>query len=271
MKVTPPTNAAHHANIDRPAPRRNVNVAHHANAKHAADAGEPVGVVERDFASVLDELARGGDAAHRDDTGDSREQSADLAARAREAGRRDDERDDERDDDAGRGGGNAESARARGEARAETRPAAPAARAILHIADLERIAAAARAQITAARGEVTLRLHRSVLEGLEIKLKLDAGGRVHAELIAATERLRSQIDRRAPDLAELMRSRGVPLASLKTSIDTRSSGDDAERDAPHRDAPVVNAIDAGSATDAGTTSEIPDSGAEVSSGIVYRA
>jgi flagellar hook-length control protein FliK len=67
---------------------------------------------------------------------------------------------------------------------------------------------------------VTIELRRSVLEGLKVKLSTDGGGRVTAEFIAASERVRSQLDARAGELAELLRGRGVNLASLRTGVET---------------------------------------------------
>lgn len=100
---------------------------------------------------------------------------------------------------------------------------APAVRAILHIADLERMVAAARTQVIDGRREVTLELSRSVLEGLRVKLRTNEAGRIDVEFIAVSERIRAQIDARTPELTNLLRSRGIPLQTLKTSVDADSS------------------------------------------------
>jgi len=106
------------------------------------------------------------------------------------------------------------------------------ARAILHVVDLERIVALVRTQIApGGRHEITIELTRSTLEGLRIKLSRDASGRIDAEFIAASERVRAQLDARSGDLAELLRARGVQVGTLKTSIDagTFGQGDGDER------------------------------------------
>ena len=81
--------------------------------------------------------------------------------------------------------------------------------------------------------EVTIELRRSVLEGLRVKLGTDGAGRVTAEFIAASERVRAQVDARASELAELMRSRGINLAEVRASVgdsnaDSRGGGQFAE-------------------------------------------
>jgi hypothetical protein len=72
-----------------------------------------------------------------------------------------------------------------------------------------------------------------VLEGLRVKLSTDSGGRVTAEFIAASERVRAQVDARASELAELMRSRGINLAEVRAGVgdsgaDSRGGGQVAE-------------------------------------------
>jgi hypothetical protein len=108
-------------------------------------------------------------------------------------------------------------------------PAPAAARAILNFADLERIVSVVRTQLlSGARHEVTIELRRSVLEGLQVKLRSGADGRITAEFIVSSARVRSQLDARAAELAELLRGRGVSLASLRTSVDSGggASGDE---------------------------------------------
>jgi hypothetical protein len=93
------------------------------------------------------------------------------------------------------------------------------ARAVLHIADLEKLVSVVRTQIHAdGRREVTLVLHRSVLDGLRVKLSADGAGRINAEFIASTEKVRAQVDARSAELADLLRSRGIALAGLRTSV-----------------------------------------------------
>ena len=188
------------------------------------DAGEPVegGGAERDFASVFDEVAsrpeRRDEEAH--DEGDRRiSREADRPEHEGSA-RRHEEREGGGSDNAGdgRGGGFEQRAALR---EVSSVGEATSVRAILHVADLERIVSAVRAQLVeGGRHVVTIELRRSVLDGLKVKLSSDGGGRVTAEFIAASERVRSQLDARAGELAELLRGRGVNLASLRTGVET---------------------------------------------------
>jgi hypothetical protein len=66
-------------------------------------------------------------------------------------------------------------------------PAPAAARAILNIADLERIVSVVRTQLlSGARHEVTIDLRHSVLEGLQVKLCSGADGRITVEFIVSS-------------------------------------------------------------------------------------
>lgn len=168
-------------------------------------------------------------APRRKDEGGERAESAEQARERRRADRRD---EDEGDDGGGKSGeqfgGRAPSLGAT--AAAGEQPPSLASRAILNIVDLERIVSAARSQMTPdGRREITLELTRSVLDGLRIKLTQNGDGRIEAELIASTERAKLQLDERTADLAALMRSRGVNLSGLKTSLDAQArSGGDAD-------------------------------------------
>lgn len=114
-------------------------------------------------------------------------------------------------------------------ARSEEAP--KTARDILRAGDLERIISSVRTEVTPGGGrEVTIKLSQSVLEGLRIKLSADPAGRITAEFVSGDEQVRRQIDARAPELAALLRSRGINLAALKTSSD--SSGFQQQGDPP---------------------------------------
>lgn len=204
-----------------------------ARADDADELVESGGTTERDFASVFDEVVsrpeRRDEEAHDNDRRVSRE-----TERAEHDGstRRRDERE---------GGSNQTGGDGRGggfEHRAGLREVSAvgdttSARAILHIADLERIVSAVRAQVVeGGRHVVTIELRRSVLEGLKVKLSADSGGRVTAEFFAASERVRSQIDARAGELAELLRGRGVNLAALRTGVETGAGATGNEGDRP---------------------------------------
>lgn len=240
------------------------------DATRFGDADETVeggGASERDFASVFDEVVsrpeqrdeEAGDEGNRRVSRDSERAEHDGSARRRE----------ERE-----GGSNQTGGDGRGggfEQRATLRevPAVgenTSARAILHVADLERIVSAVRAQVVeGGRHVVTIELRRSALEGLKVKLSAEGGGRVTAEFIAASERVRSQLDARAGELAELLRGRGVNLASLRTSVETGAGAAGGDSQNEQLSQSVGRALsastDASNAPQAGEPSEEPDGSA----------
>ena len=89
---------------------------------------------------------------------------------------------------------------------------APAARSILHVADLERIVATIRTETFRNQKQVTIALRNSVLQGLQIKLSIDENGKVRAEFFAHDERVKKQLERRKKELSEILRNR-APLFS----------------------------------------------------------
>jgi hypothetical protein len=189
-----------------------------------ADGG---GEASRDFASVFDEVAARPEPREDESAEGDRRLSRDAERTDHDgSARRHEEREGGGSDNAGgegRGGGFEHRAALR-----ETSVAGDAtnARSILHVADLERIVSAVRSQIAdGGRHVVTIELRRSVLEGLKVRLSADAGGRVTAEFIAASERVRSQLDARATELADLLRGRGVQLAALRTGVEAGGGGD----------------------------------------------
>jgi hypothetical protein len=214
MKVNQPAVAPNpQTRINKSTDKRDAGV--EVDASHATG---------RDFASVLEEVARprpasGSSSADERDVDERRDdtRASERAEREREARRREDQRDD---------AGGSSGFDQRGGVRQAAPPTdATNARAILHIADLERIIAAIRTQVTAqGHRQVILEMKNSVLEGLRVRLSADEAGRVTAEFIAASERVRAQIEARAGELADLLRSRGVNLAALKTTVGTGASG-----------------------------------------------
>src|SRR5215207_51488 len=208
----------------------------------AADAAEGVEspdteTAARDFASVLDEVSNAGEGERGEGETHNNRLEAEPKERAAESPFT--KRREERKGGDGNSGGDAKGGgfEHRAATLRETTSSAqeqPGARMILHIADLERVVSAVRTQ-TLAGGvrEVTIDLRRSVLEGLRVKLSSDGAGRVTAEFIAASERLRAQVDARASELADLMRSRGINLAEVRAGIgdsasDSRGGGQFAE-------------------------------------------
>ena len=239
-----------------------------ADATRFDDAGETVeggGASERDFASVFDEVVSRAEPRDEEASDGDRRVSRETERAEQEASaRRREERDGGSNETGGEGrGGGFEHRAALRETAASGE--ATAARSILHVADLERIVSAVRSQIAdGGRHVVTIELRRSVLEGLKVKLSADGGGRVTAEFIAASERVRSQLDARAGELAELLRGRGVNLAALRTGVETGAGGEGSGQ-REDLSQPVVPAraasIDDSSAPQAVEPSEESDGGA----------
>lgn len=120
-----------------------------------------------------------------------------------------------------------------------------AARSILHIADLERLVATIRSQITlGGKREVVLQLKQSVLEGLSVKITTDRTTKVQIEFLAASENVRSQIEKHSAELAGILRGRGINLQSLTTSLNSgkenQNSADDENAITPLESAPPIN-------------------------------
>lgn len=216
----------------RPGEKRGANAADAAEGVDSPDTE----AAARDFASVLDEVSNAGEGERGEGETHNNRLDAEPKERAAESPftKRREERKggDGSGDDAGKGGGFEHRAPLREVS--STQEQQLGARSILHIADLERIVSAVRTQ-TLAGGvrEVTIELRRSVLEGLRVKLSTDGAGRVTAEFIAASERVRAQVDARASELAELMRSRGINLSEVRAGVgdsgsDSRGSGQFAE-------------------------------------------
>jgi hypothetical protein len=221
MKVNTPTGVPDQqqpSNVNKA-----VNKRGSADSSSATDDDGAVGGVQgRDFASLLEDVARPRETKeHESEEGERHEDKSSTGAeREQQAQRRQDQREGGMT-----GGGFGQRG---GVAEAALRSESLSARAILHIADLEKIVAVVRSQlIVAGRPEVTLELHRSVLEGLRVKLSTDSAGRINAEFIATTERVRAQLDARSADLAELLRARGLELGSLHTTVSP-----DSNRNAP---------------------------------------
>lgn len=107
----------------------------------------------------------------------------------------------------------------------EAESSLPPARAILHIADMERIVASLRSQTFEGNNQVVITLKNSVFDGLQIKLTAHENHRVTAELIAANEKVKAQLDARSGELADLLRQRGIKLSNLQTSVSAETNSD----------------------------------------------
>lgn len=94
----------------------------------------------------------------------------------------------------------------------------PAARQILHVADLERIVSTLRTIETKSSQQVLISLKNSVLEGLQIKLTVDENGKLKGEFLASNEKIREQINSRKNELSEILKNRGVKFQELHVRV-----------------------------------------------------
>jgi hypothetical protein len=83
----------------------------------------------------------------------------------------------------------------------------PAARAILHVADLERIVSSVRTESFQNTRQLTIALKNSVLQGLEIRLSITESGKLKAEFLALNEQIKKQIDMRKKELSDILQNR----------------------------------------------------------------
>lgn len=90
----------------------------------------------------------------------------------------------------------------------------PAARSILHVADLERIVSLIRTQNLKNVEQLVIALKHSVLEGLQIKLTIDEQGTLKAEFLALNEQIKNQLNARKQEITQIFRERGVKLSNL---------------------------------------------------------
>lgn len=104
----------------------------------------------------------------------------------------------------------------------------PAARQILHVADLERIVSTLRTIETKNSQQVLISLKNSVLEGLQIKLTVDENGKFKAEFLALNEKIREQINSRKSELSEILKNRGVKFQELNVRTFSESESNPAE-------------------------------------------
>lgn len=101
------------------------------------------------------------------------------------------------------------------------------ARAILHIADVERIVSMVRTQITdKGLPQIVIDLKRSILEGLQIKLSADQNGKIMAEFIASSEKVKNIIEAKNRELFDILANRGIQVSSLKTTINGDSTNNE---------------------------------------------
>ena len=251
----------------KPGEKRGVN-ADAAEGVESTDAESAA----RDFASVLDEVSNAGDGERREGETHNNKLEAEPKERTAESPftkRREERKGGDNSGGDSKGGGFEHRAASLRETTSSAQEQ-PGARLILHIADLERIVSAVRTQAVAGGArEVTIELRRSVLEGLRVKLSTDGAGRVSAEFIAASERVRAQVDARSSELAELMRSRGINLSEVRASLG--DSGADSRGGGQFAESGEGSTRALGVASTSGVESDIVDKGAHADeSGTTYR-
>jgi hypothetical protein len=95
---------------------------------------------------------------------------------------------------------------------------APAARSILHVADLERIVSSVRAETFQNQKQVVIALKNSVLQGLQIKLTLTENGKIKAEFLALDKQVEKQLNQRKRELSEILKNR----STLFSEVDVKS-------------------------------------------------
>lgn len=101
---------------------------------------------------------------------------------------------------------------------AQTSVAAPAARSILHIADLERIVSFVRTQNLGDAQQILLSLKHSVLEGLQIRLTLNEKGNLKAEFLALNEQIKKQLKLRERELLEILKKRSARFSEIEILV-----------------------------------------------------
>jgi len=100
--------------------------------------------------------------------------------------------------------------------------AAPAARSILHVADLERIISTVRSETLQNQKQVTIALKNSILEGLEIKLTITENGKLKAEFLALNEQIKKQLNQRKNELTDILKNR----SALFSEVEVKSKKED---------------------------------------------
>ncbi len=106
----------------------------------------------------------------------------------------------------------------------------PAARSILHIADLERIVSTLRTIETKNSQQVLIALKNSILEGLQIKLTIDENGKLKAEFLALNEKIKEQLKARKSELSDIFKNRGVKFTELEIKTNSEADKEQIEKD-----------------------------------------
>lgn len=91
----------------------------------------------------------------------------------------------------------------------------PAARAILHVADLERIVSSVRTESFQNTRQLTIALKNSIMQGLEIKLTIMEDGKLKAEFLALNEQIKKQLNMRKKELSEILKNRASIFSDIE--------------------------------------------------------
>jgi hypothetical protein len=102
--------------------------------------------------------------------------------------------------------------------KADTNTSVPQARALLHVADLERIVSGVRSNSFADSKQVTIDLKNSVLDGLRVQLTLTEQGNLKAEFLALNEQIKKQLEARKNELQSILKDRSIKCSELKITV-----------------------------------------------------
>lgn len=91
----------------------------------------------------------------------------------------------------------------------------PAARAILHVADLERIVSSVRTESFQNTRQLTIALKNSIMQGLEIKLTIMEDGKLKAEFLALNEQIKKQLNMRKKELSDILQNRASIFSDIE--------------------------------------------------------
>ncbi len=91
---------------------------------------------------------------------------------------------------------------------------APAARSILHIADLERIVSSVRSESANNQKQILITLKHSVLEGLQVRISLEENGNLKAQFLAKNEEIKKQIKKRERELLDILKQRSPRFSTI---------------------------------------------------------
>jgi hypothetical protein len=105
---------------------------------------------------------------------------------------------------------------------ASSNDSAPAARSILHVADLERMVAFIRSETFRDRKEILIALQNSILKGLNIRLSLRADGSLSAEFRSKDFSTRGKLEKRRSELEKILENRVRKIVAVSVADETET-------------------------------------------------